>query len=279
VLAGAPKLGKSAWVLNLSVAVATGGKAFGAFDVEAGDVVYATLEDGGYRRVQERLAKHLHDEPPPARLHLTANLHRLNDGGIQELDWKLYDLGGECRLVVIDTFQRVRPSETANRTKGWYEQDYEALASVTGLANRHNVSVVLVLHTREMKAADWIDAVSGTRGVTGAVDTILVADRGRGAADMVLRVTGRDIPEAEYAFDADLATYTWRYLGDATLAQLSDDRRSVFDTIEGPMTPTQVAAATGLKYDNVKKLMPRMADDGLIRNLGDGTYGPRKEAR
>ena len=45
ILAGRPKLGKSWACLDISIAVSTGGVAFGAVDCEAGDVLYAALED------------------------------------------------------------------------------------------------------------------------------------------------------------------------------------------------------------------------------------------
>lgn len=279
VLAGAPKIGKSTFAVNLTVAVATGGKAFGAFDVEQGTALYVPLEDGGLRRVQDRIGDHLGSEPWPKTLHLTDSLPRLDEGGLEELDYQLGHFG-DCRVVAIDTLQRFR-SAAQNTSKRWYAEDYAALSGVGELATIYNTTIVFLHHTREMKADLWIDSMSGSRGLSAYVDTILVAERGKAAADVVLKVTGRDIPEAEYAFDIDFATFTWRYLGPANLAQLSDDRRAVLDAIETavPSTPTEVAALINLKYENVKKLMPRMADDGLIRNLGDGRYGPRKETK
>jgi len=51
---GRGKDGKSLLVWNLCLAVATGGKALSAYDVEEGDVLYLALEDGE-RRAQQRL--------------------------------------------------------------------------------------------------------------------------------------------------------------------------------------------------------------------------------
>ncbi len=274
LVAGAPKLGKSAWAMNLCVAVATGGKAFGAFDVEQGDALYLSLEDGGYRRVQERLFRHLNGEPAPERFHLATEMHHLDDDGAYDLDCALDPLP-DARLVVIDTLQRVRPQPTSNRNRAQYAEDYEALKTLTGLAAEHNVTIVVITHTREMAADDWLDSVSGSRGLSAAVDTVLVAERGRGSADVVMRVTGRDLPEAEHAFNIDFDTFTWRFIGDAATAQLTDERRAVIDALDdGPLTPTQIADTTGLKVDSVKHLVRRMTNDGLIKNHGDGTYGP-----
>ena len=54
LLAGKPKLGKSFLALDLGLAVASGGLAFGSLEVEAGDVLYYALEDSE-RRLKDRL--------------------------------------------------------------------------------------------------------------------------------------------------------------------------------------------------------------------------------
>jgi RecA-family ATPase len=64
LLAGAPKLGKSWLMLNVAVAVASGGKAFGSIDVEQGAVLYLAVDDNG-RRLQKRLRGCCRANPGP----------------------------------------------------------------------------------------------------------------------------------------------------------------------------------------------------------------------
>jgi hypothetical protein len=71
VLGGKPKLGKSWWAYDASIAVATGGRAMGAVECEQGDVLYLALEDN-QRRVQSRL-----ETLCPTRKLLGQNLSRL----------------------------------------------------------------------------------------------------------------------------------------------------------------------------------------------------------
>jgi hypothetical protein len=66
ILAGTPKIGKSWLVLDLAVAISTGGKAFGSIKVEEGDVLYLALEDNK-RRLKKRLLK-LSPSMEPQRL-------------------------------------------------------------------------------------------------------------------------------------------------------------------------------------------------------------------
>lgn len=65
------------------------------------------------------------------------------------------------------------------------------------LADEQSVAIVLVHHQRKMAAEDPLDTVSGTTGLTGAVDTVLVLTRdGNGTT---LHGRGRDIEEVEDA--------------------------------------------------------------------------------
>jgi len=58
-------MGKSILSLNLGLAIASGGKAFGNIKVDQGTVLYYSLEDSP-RRLQERISNMLIDnEEPP----------------------------------------------------------------------------------------------------------------------------------------------------------------------------------------------------------------------
>ena len=60
-------------------------------------------------------------------------------------------------------------------------------------------ALLVVHHTRKLDSADFVDSVSGTQGLAGAADYVLVLKRQRHSTDATLAVTGRDVPEAEYA--------------------------------------------------------------------------------
>jgi len=54
-------------------------------------------------------------------------------------------------------------------------------------------------HDRKASAEDFVDSVSGTHGLAGAADTIVVLTRDRQETAGLLKVTGRDVAEGEYA--------------------------------------------------------------------------------
>ena len=65
-----------------------------------------------------------------------------------------------------------------------------------------------------MKAGsdDFLVTVSGTNGIAGAADAVLLLERGRNNADGVLHITGRDVEETDYALSYDPADGAWNLL-------------------------------------------------------------------
>lgn len=271
LLAGSPKVGKSWLALNLAVAVASGGKALGSTDVEMGDVLYLALEDTG-RRLQSRLELVLQNQLAPGRLDFATECPTFFDGGAERIrTW--CDRHDERRLLIVDVFTRLRGSVSDRSNR--YEADYIAMGAIKTIADEYGVAIIVVHHTRKAAAEDYLDAVSGSQGIAGAADSVLVLTRSRGRAQAVLKVTGRDIEEAEYALDFDAHIGTWRMLdGPASDYTLSDERRAILTAVrdtEG-LGPKAIAEVSGVKYGVVKHLVRKMLDDGTLDTDGDGHY-------
>jgi hypothetical protein len=271
LLAGAPKLGKSWFALNIAAAVAYGGIALDQISVEKGEAFYLALEDPP-RRLQRRLRLVLGPDPAPDGLYFETVWPRLQEGGLDRLDEWLAE-HPTCRLVVVDVFAKVRdlPNGDANR----YEADYTAMASLKILADKHAVAILVVHHTRKASADDYVDAVSGTHGLAGAADAVLVLSRSRGSADATLKITGRDVEEAEHAMQFDPANGSWALLeGLAEEYELGVTRRRVLVHVResGPAKPLAIAEALDLEHENVKKACQRMARDGQLGTDGTGIY-------
>lgn len=213
ILGGRPKKGKSWLALQLGWAVA-GGYEIDGRKTTQGEVLYLALEDTP-RRLQTRLLTMLGGRPGwevPAGLHLRTRWPRAADGGLQALGEWLSDRKGSARLVIIDTLAKFR-TPPRNQASG-YAEDYEAVGGIKALADTYGSSILLVHHTRKMKADDPFDELSGTLGLTGAADGTWVLDRG-GDMTAELFVTGRDVAEATVAMTFDGAHCVWR-LGEMT---------------------------------------------------------------
>ncbi len=268
LLGGKPKTGKSWFALGLAVAISSGDVAIGSFPVEQGPVFYAALEDSP-RRLKERLHQILGVREWSSELQFINQWSRLDEGGLEDLASEL-DRKPETRLVILDTLAKVRPGDTSRRL---YDADYQALGPLQSLAADRGVAILLIHHLRKEEATDWIDALSGTSGLTGVADSVLGLFRDRGRADAVLKGTGRDMDEFEIALRFDNGN--WSHLGEASDYRVSEERGEIialFRELGEPTTPAEVAEALDRTPGSVRKLMATMSKQGDLHALGDGYY-------
>lgn len=273
ILAGKPKLGKSWFCLGLGADIAMGGRALGSLPTDAGTVLYLALEDNR-RRLQDRLAAILGGGPAPSSLVLATEWRKLDAGGLEAIEGWLR-LHPETRVVFIDTFERVRSRRKPNANV--YEEDYGSTQGLKELADRFQVAICLVHHQRKLEADDPVDTVSGSLGLTGSADAILILKRERGQHDAELFVTGRDVEEQELALKWDRERSRWLLAGDAATFRLSPERNEVIDVLTragGPMGPKAVAERLGKNYDTMRWLMADMVKRGEIVVVGRGLYIP-----
>jgi hypothetical protein len=274
LLAGAPKLGKSWLSLGIGAAIASGEPALGCIDVRRGPVLYCALEDTG-RRLQRRRRQMLSagGKAAPLLTLETACPTMPNGGDALIVDW-LED-NPSARLVIIDTFEKMRGREVSGLSA--YAADYVAAGRFKVLADTYGVPILLIHHVRKQAAEDWQDLVSGTNGLTGAVDATLVLQRSRGQADGVLHVTGRDVEENDYAMSFDARSGAWTKLdGPASDHEMADTRALLIRLIrEYPgRKPSDLAQALDLPAATVRKTLSRMADKGQVRVAPGGAYYP-----
>lgn len=104
-----------------------------------------------------------------------------------------------ARLIIVDTFEKM-PGRNPQGVSA-YAADYAAAGRFKTIADNCGVPILLIHHVRKQAAEDWQELVSGTNGLTGAVDVTLVLERSRGQADGVLHVTGRDVVESDVRWD------------------------------------------------------------------------------
>jgi len=269
ILAGRPKLGKSWLALGFCVAVATGGATLGS-DCEEGDVVYLALEDNR-RRLKERLQVVL--SPPQVRPNLSRlTLHtespKIGAGLIEMLE-KWRTSVSNPKMIVIDTLSMVRPPKKSNQDS--YAADYDAISPLQKYAGEHGLAIVVVHHVRKAEAEDPLEAVSGTNGLTGAADTIMVLNRTTDGPKLYGR--GRDIEEIEKALRFDKGI--WQVLGDADEVRRSEQRRKVLEVLTDAshaMTPEEVSKLSGMKVNNINQLLRALVKSGDIEKVGYGQY-------
>jgi hypothetical protein len=135
--------------------------------------------------------------------------------------------------------------------------------------------VLVVHHTRKMDSEDPLDLVSGSLGLTGAADGVLVLKRARGQADATLHATGRDFEDKEIALRWDTEVIGWRMLGDAAEFKRSSERRDIIALLKAQnksLPPKAISDISGRDRVSTRKLLSRMARDGELNVDSKGGY-------
>jgi len=270
LFAGKPKIGKSWMAYDYALAIASGRPVFGSIPITQGDVLYAALEDS-QRRLKSRLLKK-GIRSAPERLTLVTEWPTLDEGCIAELEaWA--DAVERPSLVIIDVLKMVR-SATRNN-EALYDADYRALTGLAAFARSRGIAVMVVHHVRKMEADDPLESISGTNGLTGAADTVMVLKRDIGTGNCILYVRGRDIEEAEKAVRFVPEIGTWELIGDAAEVGRTSEREAILAVLRGSakaLSAREVADISNKTYDAVRKTLTRMAHAGEVRKEGRGLY-------
>ncbi len=274
LLAAKPRLGKSWLALSLALSIAAGGMALGTQPVTQGDVLYLALEENA-RRLQARARQLLASMTGvPSGMECALDWPRLGEGGLASLEEYL-QAHPNTRLVVIDTWAKLAPPSGKRRCPQ-YEGDYEALTHLKLLADTYHVSILAVHHLRKTASSAVLDEVTGSIGMTGAVDGTLILKRERGQTEGSLFVTGRDIEhEQQLALSFDAATAQWTLVGKAEEVGRTRARQEILELLREKgsdgMNSWEVAEALEKNYHTTRSLLRKMEDTGEVSRC-DGRY-------
>ena len=271
-LASRPKMGKSYLMLELAAAASVGGKFLG-IQMAKIRVLYFDLE-GSQQLTQTRLrdfcGKGKPLPPPSNSLDFSYKATTVDDGWLEVLDREIKKT--KAKLIIIDTWARVRGQRKKNDQL--YLDDYASVVPFKKIADENDCTIILVMHTRKADGVDIFDTVSGSTGVTGALDAMLILVRDRLHGTSELHVTGRNVMEQELAMDFGEGGW-WSCLGNANEHRMTQERKSILDALAAspvPLSPTDAADLINKKRAATNRLMLRMAEEGKIVNNGKGRY-------
>lgn len=285
VLAGPPKVGKSWLVGNIACGCACGGTVLNGIHVHGRSVLLVSLEDSP-RRLQSRLRTIMCDRDLPRRLDVLTDVPR---GWVMPAitEWlNRHRDDDDPPLVILDTLGRAREQRRAGDDP--YIADYQFGARIKAVVDDvPGAALLAVHHTRKMAADDFVDTLSGTQGIAGSADYIIVLSRKRQSDEGILSVTGRDLEENEFAVRKDsglwsldgldimdaAATVTTRRQ-QAAETKLGNQSLDAVTFVDSRETTAPADLAAHLKIDNqaAGKLLGRLHDGGYIDKLHRGTY-------
>lgn len=190
IFAGDSKSGKSILTLNLCVAVSKGEKFLG-YPTKQGTVLYLALEDNE-RRLQSRAMMMTDDLTD--KFHFTNDRYQINNGLIDAME-NFVSQYPDTVLIAIDVLEYIRSDSTGGNV---YKEDYKDMIPLHDFANRHNLSLLIVHHTRKQDSCDELKKSSGSTGIVGAADNFILLSRPkRTERKAKLFCSGRDIADKE----------------------------------------------------------------------------------
>lgn len=289
VLSGPPKLGKSWLSLDFCLSIVTGGMAASQFPTEKGSVLLCAMEDND-RRLKSRLEMRTSaammmpltgpldfnktDNPDLTGLYYTTNWKRLNDGGLQDIS-EFLDAHPDCKLIVLDTLAKVKPEAKKSGTA--YEQDYNDMGALQRLAMDRHCCVLMITHNRKTETEDVVESISGSIGIPGVVDTIMILKRKRSSKQSSLYVTGRDISECTWKMQFDGDHGAWSVLGQEDEEKERDsDKKEILDALKRYSDETGRGAkpkdlfefmggdALAPKQNTIRQTLNRCYHDGIL---------------
>ncbi len=208
----------------------------------------------------------------------------INDRSMFFTSWPSFDEGcldaleqflkehPNCRVIFIDTLAKVRKIPS-NKGSIYYE-DTQAISALKDIADKFHVAIVVVHHVNKKDSDDPIDLISGSNGIAGAADTLMVLKRSRKNDDATLFITGRDVEEQELAMALDKSC-VWTVLGDAAEIHASRVRQDVLEAIAEAghaLGPTDIGRAIGKQPESLSKTLKRMVEAGLLKRIDGGKY-------
>jgi len=278
ILGGKPKVGKSFFALEMSLAIAAGSHAFGSENhpCEQGEVLYCAIEDF-LPRLQMRIKGLLNMGVARNTDEFTAveQLPKIGEGGIEYFE-SYCKAHPDTKLIVVDVLSKFR-SFNGKQRGTIYDQEYAELSPMQGFTSRNDVSVLLVHHlTKRENPDDVFDEISGSTALGGVPETLMVLKRvGNNAT---LHVRGKNMPEQQLGFvskvDDDMCS--WQLVGEVPEQQVSVERQDIIDLLTesaAPLSPKDIAEKLDKPGANTRKLLSRMVkqQDPAIERI-DGKY-------
>jgi len=283
IIAGKPKVGKSYFMFNACLDLASGSDVFGAIPTEPKEVLYLALES------KERLLKGEQDKilegrEAPDKLHIQVVDSWPEDKGIKAFEeWMI--LHPDTRLIVIDTLEAFKQHSFKSSHKNFqgtqYEKEYGFISPLKEFAEKHHIAVVLIHHCRKTKAKDNHDEIIGSMGLQGVADVLATLVRTNNEKDRLFTYRGRGIGEGELTFKYDDYQYTLAEKRNVSEAKVSKERQAIIDYIEEydrivgePITRKRLIE--GMRKEgqgkSVDVLLRKLVEDEHIEKINTGLY-------
>lgn len=256
IFAGSGKIGKSWLALDMCISVSTGAD-FWEENTSVGEVLYLALEDN-YRRLQSRMLEIIEEtDNSYEQLHFAIASLGISNGLIEQVK-QFITTYPSTKLIVIDTLEHIR-NTTAETSM--YAHDYNDIQKIRAVTEVHDVTILLIHHTRKMFDPDPLNTLTGSTGLVGAVDGVWILEKEKRTENNgKLTIVNRDTQGYCFKVEFDEDDFKWNNLGDYEQATKTEDTFCVLineflkENWQGTATELVVALASEtITVSNVTK--------------------------
>lgn len=270
---GAAKVGKTTLLVYIAVMVALGRPVLGR-KVNPRGVLLLLLEDP-WRRIKERITRLLGDNAWPANLYIVSmgeGFPTLGNGAEERLEDFLEE-HPDVRFVGIDILNRILPPR--KRGANIYEEDVQRVKWLHKLANDRHCAIMALHHDNQSRFNDdFVNAASGSTGLTGTCDAVWNFKRARFEKQSVLSITGREFEEQQLVLQRE--GFIFQPVGsDPREVGMSKARREIVELLRSDtagLWPRELAAALEKKEGTIRMAIKRMVESGILNQDSYGKY-------
>ena len=285
IVAGRPKQGKSRLLKDLAYKVVNGGEWLGHAIPETGDVLLLALEDNEISMNLDIKQMGLQNKKKPTTF--VDQCPSLERGLLESIEmW--CDGAENAKLIIIDTFQKVKPmGSQKTKNANAYEVDYYYLSQLHEFAKNKQICIMYVHHLSQADRSHSWDKIMGSTGHQGVTDAMYMLEREDGGLNGTFKGIGRNIAgfEMNVVWNSNpKEPMTFQYNGDTFEIKIAEHKREIFKAIkqlkedgENEVKPADVFKVLNLlsikEKGACKKNMQRMKNKGELK-AGDkyGTY-------
>ena len=274
ILAGRPKSMKSFMILDLAYKIQNGtitGKRFlNQGQEKKGDVLLLALEDS-----KDSMALRIQGMKNTILNHPTTYVGYQCpqlDNGFEESLSMWCETVSNPRLVLIDTFQKIKPLSAQGQGKAnAYEIDYYYLGKLKDLAHKHKVLIIYVHHLSQAhKDYSW-DRIMGSTGHQGVPDAMYMLEREEVGNKATFKGRGRNFPDFGFDLEWNMQELRYDFSGDSFVRKTEKHKADIYLAMKtlaeqgnNSVRPKDVYSILNLvtqsDKNNINKNMQRMRD-------------------
>ena len=279
-ITGKSKIGKSFKALQLAHAVETGGEILGR-KCAKGSVLHYSLEDG--RRRNKKRWKQMGIEPTEAMYQFRdrkPKIPLLTMGLEDEIeDW--IKNTPDAKLVIIDPYVKVKKTIGGQKLNS-YENDNYNLQNIYTLANKYDIAIVFLHHTKKKSENDVFDEMNGSTGIQSNCDSMIVLSSNRKIGkNIVLSCLPKDAEQQEFEISLN-PKCLWEYVGKVGQANRTNIQKAILAAIK-KLESSDGAKAADIKdsvrkeddswtKDHIQVELGRLVDNAEIVRVKNGIY-------